>query len=66
MAVSKDQIIDELEHEVESLREENSSLWFLLEELQNSNDALFDEKITKALVELKIKNLMTITKPAEG
>ena len=64
--VSKDKIIQELESEIETLREENESLWFLLEELQNSNNALFDEKITKALVELRTKTIMTVSKVAEG
>lgn len=63
---SKDKIIQELEGEIESLRDENESLWFLLEELQNSNKALFDEKITKALIDLRVKSLMTMTKMAEG
>ena len=64
--VSKDKIIQELESEIDSLREENESLWFLLEELQNSNNALFDEKITKALIELRTKTIMTVSKVAEG
>ena len=64
--ISKDKIIQELESEIDSLREENESLWFLLEELQNSNNALFDEKITKALVELRTKTIMTVSKVAEG
>ena len=58
--------IDELEKEIESLRNENESLWFLLEELQNSNIALFDKKITEALLELRTRTLMTVTKAAEG
>jgi hypothetical protein len=62
----KDKIIEQLEDQIESLTEENESLWFLLEELQNSDLALFDEKITKAMNELKIRNLMTVTKVAEG
>ena len=64
--ISKDKIIQELESEIETLREENESLWFLLEELQNSNNALFDEKITKALIELRTKTIMTVSKVAEG
>lgn len=64
--ISKDKIIQELESEIDSLREENESLWFLLEELQNSNNALFDEKITKALIELRTKTIMTVSKVAEG
>ena len=59
--ISKDKIIQELESEIDSLREENESLWFLLEELQNSNNALFDEKITKALIELRTKTIMTVS-----
>ncbi len=62
----KDKIIEQLEDQIESLTEENESLWFLLEELQNSDLALFDEKITKAMSDLKMKNLMTVTKVAEG
>jgi hypothetical protein len=64
--ISKDKIIQELENEIETLREENESLWFLLEELQNSNKALFDQNITKALIELRTKSLMTVSKVAEG
>lgn len=64
--ISKDKIIQELESEIDSLRDENESLWFLLEELQNSNKALFDEKITKALIELRTKTIMTMSKVAEG
>lgn len=63
---SKDKIIKELENEIDSLRDENESLWFLLEELQNSNKALFEEHITKALLDLRVKSLMTTTKVAEG
>jgi len=62
----KDKHIEELEDQIESLIEENESLWFLLEELQNSDMAFFDEKITKAMSDLKMKNLMTVTKVAEG
>jgi hypothetical protein len=64
--ITKDQIIEELESEIESLREENESLWFLLEELQNSDVSLFEKHISKALTDLKIKNMMTVSKAAEG
>lgn len=62
----KDKLIEQLEDQIDSLTEENESLWFLLEELQNSDMAFFDEKITKAMSDLKMKNLMTVTKVAEG
>jgi hypothetical protein len=63
---TKDRKIEELEDQIEALVEENESLWFILEELQSSEIAAFDERITKALSDLKFKNAMTITKAAEG
>ena len=63
---TKDQKIEELEDQIEALEEENESLWFILEELQNSEISAFDERITKALSDLKFKNAMTVTKAAEG
>lgn len=62
----KSKIIQELEDEIEFLKEENESLWFLLEELQKSDIALFEKHITKALTEMRVKELMTVTKAAEG
>lgn len=64
--MSKDKRIAELEEQVESLLEENESLWFILEELQNSEISAFDERITKALEDLKFRSVMTVTKAAEG
>lgn len=64
--MSKDKRIAELEDQVEALIEENESLWFILEELQSSEISAFDERITKALNDLKFRNVMTITKAAEG
>jgi hypothetical protein len=64
--MSKDKRIAELEEQVESLLEENESLWFILEELQSSEISAFDERITKALNDLKFRSVMTITKAAEG
>jgi len=62
----KEELIRELNDRVEELIEENESLWFILEELQNSEISAFDERITKALSDLKMKTLMTVTKVAEG
>lgn len=64
--MNKDKRIAELEEQVESLLEENESLWFILEELQNSEISAFDERITKALSDLKFRSVMTMTKAAEG
>jgi hypothetical protein len=64
--MSKDKRIVELEEQVESLLEENESLWFILEELQSSEISAFDERITKALNDLKFRSVMTVTKAAEG
>lgn len=64
--MSKDKRIAELEEQVESLLEENESLWFILEELQSSEISAFDERITKALEDLKFRSVMTVTKAAEG
>ena len=64
--MSKDRRIAELEDQVEALIEENESLWFILEELQSSEISAFDERITKALNELKFRSAMTVTKAAEG
>jgi predicted RNase H-like nuclease (RuvC/YqgF family) len=64
--MSKDRRIAELEEQVESLLEENESLWFILEELQSSEISAFDERITKALNDLKFRSVMTVTKAAEG
>jgi len=64
--MSKDRRIAELEEQVESLLEENASLWFILEELQSSEISAFDERITKALNDLKFRSVMTVTKAAEG
>jgi hypothetical protein len=64
--MSKDKRIAELEEQVESLLEENESLWFILEELQSSEISAFDERITKALNDLKFRSVMTVTKAAEG
>lgn len=63
---SKDKIIKDLENQIESLQEENDSLWFLLEELQNSDITLFEQHISKALSDLRNRTLMTLTKSAEG
>ena len=64
--MNKDKRIAELEEQVESLLEENESLWFILEELQSSEISAFDERITKALEDLKFRSVMTVTKAAEG
>jgi len=64
--MSKDRRIAELEEQVESLLEENESLWFILEELQSSEISAFDERITNALNDLKFRSVMTVTKAAEG
>ena len=63
---TRDKIIEELEEQIEVLTEENESLWFILEELQNSEISAFDERITKALNDLKYRSVMTVTKAAEG
>lgn len=63
---NRDRLVEELEERIEALTDENESLWFILEELQNSEVSFFDEKITKALNELKFKAAMTVTKAAEG
>jgi hypothetical protein len=64
--MSEDRRIAELEDQVEALIEENESLWFILEELQSSEISAFDERITKALNDLKFRSVMTVTKAAEG
>jgi predicted RNase H-like nuclease (RuvC/YqgF family) len=64
--MNKDRRIAELEDQIEALTEENESLWFILEELQSSEISAFDERITKALSDLKFRSVMTVTKAAEG
>ncbi len=62
------QQIQELEKEVESLRDENESLWFILEEFENSNltnieyKKRFDEVFKKA----RFNSLMAVRKVTEA
>ena len=61
-------IIDELEHEITKLRDENESLWFLLEELEKSNvaDPRYKEQFEEAFGRMRQMSLMTINKAEEA
>tara|TARA_A100001515_G_scaffold6680_1_gene5673 strand:+ start:1560 stop:1772 length:213 start_codon:yes stop_codon:yes gene_type:complete len=61
-------IIDELEHEIAKLRDENESLWFLLEELEKSNvaDPRYKKQFEEAFGRMRQMTLMTINKAEEA
>lgn len=62
------QKINKLEKEIESLRDENESLWFILEEFEKSNlinpeyKTNFDEAFKKA----RFHSLMSVRKVTEA
>ena len=55
----------ELEGEVRSLRDENESLWLMLDEIKNSDIREFQEELTAALREMALFALMK-KKPSEA
>ena len=58
-SVSSNEILsEELEKEVESLRDENESLWFMLEEIQES-----DKAAKKVMDEQKIIEMLSQMEP---
>ena len=58
----------ELEKEVESLRDENESLWFLLEEFEKSNlvNPEYRKNFDEAFKKARFHSLMTMKKAGEA
>lgn len=62
------QKIAELEKEVESLRDENESLWFLLEEFEKSNlvNPEYRKNFDEAFKKARFQTLMAVRKVTEA
>lgn len=60
--------ISELEKEVESLRDENESLWFILEEFDKSNltDIEYKQRFDEAFKKARFQSIMSIRKVTEA
>jgi len=60
--------IEELEKQIEKLSDENSSLWFMLDEMDKSNitNPEYFEKIEEVINNLRKSRLMTHTKVEEA
>ena len=60
--------ISELEKEVESLRDENDSLWFILEEFDKSNltDAQYKQRFDEAFKKARFQSIMSVKKVTEA
>lgn len=60
--------ISELEKEVESLRDENESLWFILEEFDKSNltDVQYKQRFDEAFKKARFQSIMSIRKVTEA
>ena len=58
----------ELEKEVESLRDENESLWFLLEEFEKSNliNPEYKKNFDEAFKKARFHSLMSVRKVTEA
>lgn len=57
-----------LKKEIEQLKDENASLWFLLDELEKSNisNPNYRENFEKVFKELRTVSLMSVTKEVEA
>jgi DNA repair ATPase RecN len=62
------QKINDLEAEIKRLEDENSSLWFLLDEFEKSNisNPEYREMFTKVYDKLRYQTLMTVTADGEA
>ena len=62
------QQIKELEKEVESLRDENESLWFILEEFEKSNltNAEYKQRFDEAFKKARFNSMMAVRKVTEA
>ena len=62
------QKIYELEKEVESLRDENESLWFILEEFEKSNlvNPEYRKNFDEAFKKARFQTLMAVRKATEA
>jgi hypothetical protein len=62
------QKIYELEKEVESLRDENESLWFLLEEFEKANltNAEYKKNFDEVFKKARFQTLMAVRKASEA
>lgn len=62
------QRIQELEKEIESLRDENESLWFLLEEFEKSNllNSEYKKNFDEAFKKARMQSLMAVRKVSEA
>ena len=62
------QKINDLEAEIKRLEDENSSLWFLLDELEKSNisNPEYREMLNKVYDKLRYQTLMTVTADGEA
>lgn len=60
--------INELEKEVESLRDENESLWFILEEFDKSNltDIEYKQRFDEAFKKARFQSIMSVRKVTEA
>ena len=60
--------ISELEKEVESLRDENDSLWFILEEFDKSNltDVEYKQRFDEAFKKARFQSIMSVKKVTEA
>ena len=62
------QQIKELEKEVESLRDENESLWFILEEFEKSNltNVEYKQRFDEAFKKARFNSMMAVRKVTEA
>jgi hypothetical protein len=62
------QQIKELEKEVESLRDENESLWFILEEFEKSNltNVEYKQRFDEAFKKARFNSMMAVKKVMEA
>ena len=60
--------ISELEKEVESLRDENESLWFILEEFEKSNltNVEYKQRFDEAFKKARFNSMMAVRKVTEA